>query len=177
MVCFVILVMADRTRNLKCLWVSIVIFVAGWLVEVLGVNTGVIFGSYGYSLLMGPALFGTPVVIGLNWLMTIYLSVTVAQGVTMHPFYRTVLAAVLMVIFDFLLEPAAIWMKMWFWEGGNVPLLNYISWFIVSLAFASLFPLLKIRIRNRLAFDLYAAQLGFFLLITAGSFVENLLKR
>ena len=175
-VCVVVLGMADRTHNRKLYWVSGVIFLAGWLVEVLGVNTGVLFGEYGYSLYMGPALFGTPLVMGLSWLMMLYLTVTVVQGITMHPLYRTVLAAVLMVVFDFLLVPAAIWMKMWFWEGGKVPFNNYIMWFLVSLALASLFPLLKIRIRNRLALTLYVAQMVFFVMLIAISFVENLIK-
>ncbi len=175
-VSLVILAMADRTRNRKLYWVAGVIFLTGWLVEVVGVNTGLLFGQYGYSLTMGPALFGTPMVMGLSWLIMLYLTVTVVQEITMHPWYRTVLAAVLMVVFDFLLEPAAIWMKMWFWEGGKVPVFNYITWFMVSLALASLFPLLKIRIRNRVALNLYVAQMVFFVLLIAISLVENLIK-
>jgi len=175
-VCLVILGIADQTRNRRLYWVSIIIFLAGWLVEVLGVNTGVIFGQYGYSLHMGPALFGTPFVMGISWLMMLYLTVAVVQGITMHPWYRTVLAAVLMVGFDFLLEPAAIWMKMWFWEGGKVPVLNYMTWFLVSLALASLFPLFRIRIRNRIALNLYVAQMVFFLLLIVISIAENLIK-
>lgn len=171
-----ILYLSDQTRNKRLYWVSGVIFVTGWLVEAVGVNTGVLFGQYGYSLHMGPAIVGTPLVMGLSWLILLYLSVTVVQEVTMHPFYRPVLAAVLMVVFDFLLEPAAIWMKMWFWEGGKVPVLNYIMWFLVSLVLASLFSLLKIRIRNRLALTLYVAQMVFFVVLIAISFVENLIK-
>jgi putative membrane protein len=175
-VCLVILAMADHTNNRKLYWVSGAIFFIGWLVEMIGVNTGLLFGNYGYSLTMGPAVFGTPLVMGLSWLMMLYLTVAVVQGVTMHPLYRTVLTAVLMVVFDFVLEPAAIWMKMWFWQGVNVPMMNYITWFLVSLGLASLFPLMKIRIRNRLAINLYVAQMVFFLLILAISFVENLIK-
>lgn len=175
-VCLVVLGLADQTRNPRLYWVSGIIFAAGWMVEAIGVNTGILFGEYGYSLNMGPALFGTPLVMGLSWLIMLYLTVTVVQGITMHPFYRTVLAAVLMVVFDFLLEPAAIWMKMWFWAGDKVPLLNYIMWFLVSLALASLFPLIRIRIRNRIAATLYVAQMVFFLLIIAISWIENLIR-
>jgi putative membrane protein len=175
-VCFVLLGLSDQTRNRRLYWLSAFIFLAGWLVEVIGINTGVLFGEYGYSLHMGPALFGTPLVMGLSWMIMLYLTVAVVQMVTMHPWYRTVLAAVLMVVFDFLLEPAAIWMKMWFWEGGKVPVLNYFSWFLISLVLASLFPLLKIRIRNQLALNLYVAQMVFFVMLIAISFVENLLR-
>lgn len=175
-VCAVLLGITDQTGNRKLFWVSGMIFLSGWLVEVAGVNTGLLFGQYGYSLHMGPALFGTPLVMGLSWLMMIYLTVAVVQDITMHPFYRTVLAAVLMVVFDFLLEPAAIWMKMWFWEGGRVPVVNYMTWFLVSLALASLFPLFRIRIRNRLALNLFVAQMIFIAGLLVISLVENLIR-
>ncbi len=177
LVCLVILGMADRTQNRKLFWLSGAIFTAGFLVEVIGVNTGFLFGHYGYSLHMGPTLFGTPLVMGVSWLMLLYLAVTVVQPISTNLVYQTIMAAVLMVVLDFLLEPAAIWMKMWRWEGGNVPFLNYLTWFFVSLVFAALFPLLKITTKNRLAMDLYFAQLLFFLLLIAISFVENLLGR
>ncbi len=174
-VCLVIIGMADHTQNRKLYWISGMIFLAGWLVEVIGVNTGILFGHYGYSLHMGPALFGAPLVMGISWLMLLYLAVTVAQPVSENPAIRTLMAAVLMVVLDFLLEPAAIWMKMWQWEGGNVPFLNYLTWFFVSLVLASLFPLFKVTTRNRLASQLYFAQLIFFILVTAIAFVEKLI--
>jgi putative membrane protein len=175
-VCLVILGMADHTQNRKLFWLSGVIFIVGYLVEVIGVNTGILFGHYGYSLHMGPALMGTPLVMGISWLMLLYLSVTVVQPVSENPAIRTLMAAVLMVVLDFLLEPAAIWMKMWRWEGGHVPFTNYLTWFFVSLVLATLFPLFRVTIKNRLALPLYIAQMIFFLMIIAISAVERLIK-
>jgi uncharacterized membrane protein len=43
--------------------------VPGYAVEVLGVHTGVPFGSYAYSSTLGPRLFGAPPLIGLAWTM------------------------------------------------------------------------------------------------------------
>ena len=39
----------------------------GWLIEVIGTNTGFPFGEYAYSGILGPGLFGTPVMIGVLW--------------------------------------------------------------------------------------------------------------
>jgi len=64
-------------------------------------------------------------------------------------------------------------MKMWQWEGGNVPFTNYLTWFFVSLALASLFPLFKVTIKNRLALTLYFVQMFFFILLIAISLVEK----
>ena len=38
----------------------------------------------------------------------------------------------LMVVYDFALEPAAIDLNMWDW-GGPVPMQNYIAWLVISL--------------------------------------------
>ncbi len=171
----VILWLGDRTANPRLFLVSAIAFITGYLVEVAGVNTGTLFGLYAYGSNMGPELFNTPLVIGISWLVMIYMTVTIAQQFTMHPVYRTVLAAVLMTVFDFLLEPVAMWLNMWHWHGGNVPLMNYIMWFLVSLLLASLFPILRIRIRNRVAPILFAVLVAFFLILLGISFVEKLI--
>jgi len=69
-VCLVVLGIADHTLNRKLFLLSGIIFIVGYLVEVIGVNTGILFGHYGYSLQMGPALLGTPLVMGISWLPT-----------------------------------------------------------------------------------------------------------
>ncbi|HRZ22364.1 MAG TPA: carotenoid biosynthesis protein, partial [Bacteroidales bacterium] len=50
----------------------LIIFTAGLLVEAIGVNTGVIFGEYAYGSVLGLTIWGTPLMIGVNWLMLIY---------------------------------------------------------------------------------------------------------
>lgn len=170
-----ILAFADRTPLKRLIWISIVIALTGFFVEVAGVTSGVLFGEYAYGKAMGPAIWGVPVVMGLTWLMMMYLTAAVTQQFTMHPVFRPVLTATLMVVYDFLLEPVAMWLNMWNWRGGDVPMMNYIMWFLVSLILGSLFPILRIRIRNPLAGVMLSAQLGFFLLLNFARFIENLL--
>lgn len=173
----ILLGITDHSGWRKLIPVASIVFLGGFFVEVAGVNSGVLFGVYAYGSHMGPELWSTPLVIGLSWLIMMYLSMAVVQEVSMHPVYRTVLAAVLMVIYDFLLEPAAMWMNMWNWQGGKVPMMNYIMWFLVSLVLASLFPLFKLRLRNRLAKPLFIAQVVFFFLINAIALVDKMISR
>ena len=44
-------------------------FVIGLVTEIIGVNTGLLFGTYSYSSILGPKLFNVPLIIGLNWVM------------------------------------------------------------------------------------------------------------
>jgi putative membrane protein len=172
-----LLYVTDHTEKRRLLPAAVIIFLAGFFVEVAGVNTGTLFGVYAYGKTMGPRLWGVPLVMGLTWLMMMYLTVSAVQSYSMHPVYRTVLSAVLMVMYDFLLEPVAMWLNMWNWKGGDVPMMNYIMWFLVSLVLAALFPLFRIRIRNRLAGTMLAAQLGFFLLLNLAAFIDKMLMK
>jgi putative membrane protein len=173
----ILLGITDRSGWGKLVPVAAIIFICGFFVEVAGVNSGVLFGVYAYGNHMGPELWNTPLVIGLSWLTMLYLSMAVVQEVTMQPVYRTVLTAVLMVVYDFLLEPAAMWMNMWNWQGGKVPMMNYIIWFLVSLTLAALFPVFRLRIRNRLAKPLFIAQMVFFLLINVIALVDKMISK
>lgn len=145
-------------------WKAGVIFLAGFLVEMIGVNTGFIFGGYRYGDTLGLKLLGTPLIIGLNWFMLIYAVSVLVSGFTGDLYVRAVLASVAMVAYDFVLEPAAIRLDMWSWDAVAVPLQNYIAWLLVSFVL-SLFAARSglIRKDNSVARALYFIQFVFFL--------------
>ena len=58
------------------------IFLLGFVVEVVGVQTGLIFGSYSYGATLGVKLFDTPLLIGLNWIFVSYSSYSIACQVS-----------------------------------------------------------------------------------------------
>ncbi|MFW5803961.1 MAG: carotenoid biosynthesis protein [bacterium] len=67
-----LLIYHEGDEKTKFFVVSILIAIVGFLVEVLGVQTGIIFGSYQYGETLGPKLFQVPLIIGINWLMLVY---------------------------------------------------------------------------------------------------------
>ncbi len=48
------------------------VFLTAIFVEIVGVQTGVLFGEYSYGKALGIKILDTPVMIGLNWLILIY---------------------------------------------------------------------------------------------------------
>ena len=140
----------------------VVIFVAGWGIEVLGVQTGVIFGVYEYGDTLGPALLGVPVMMGVNWLMLIYMvgNVTLLSGAGQGA--RSALGAALMVLMDILIEPFGIRFDMWQWAGDLIPFQNYLAWFLISWAMLRYFHAHNLSDPNPVAFPLFLIQLGFF---------------
>jgi putative membrane protein len=157
-----LLVYFHEPKNLKSLLILAAIALFGFIVEVIGVNTQAIFGYYIYGKTLGPKLFSTPLVIGLNWLILIY-GITVLAEPIRNTWYFPLVGATAMVIFDWLMEPVAIATDMWYWAFDFIPLKNYIDWFLVSGFLFLMIRILKVEFNNRIAAILFAMQVVFFL--------------
>jgi putative membrane protein len=151
-----------RTFNLKHFFFFLGIVVFTFLIEAVGVNTGILFGEYQYGNSLSVKLFGTPLLIGFNWLMLVY---GVVQLLRMNLFLRKyiiVTGALVMTAYDFLMEPVAIKTDMWSWIEGTIPLRNYVAWFIVSAIVISVFELFSLRTDNKIAGRIFILQGIFF---------------
>ena len=150
----------------RFIWSALLIFALGWLLEVTGVETGLLFGEYEYGNTLGIKILHTPLLIGLNWFMLVYCSMYLAGKYLDTPYFRAIVAAVIMVVYDFALEPSAIRLDMWTWEGGAVPLQNYLAWALLSFGLNYLAGYLKMVPReNKAAIPLYFIQLIFFVIL------------
>jgi len=158
----------------RFLWPALAIYLAGFFIEVLGVGTGLIFGSYTYGTILGPQVFHTPLLIGINWLMLVYGSLVISSWFMETRYFRVLIAAVLMVVYDFALEPAAIDIVMWDW-GGPVPFRNYIAWFLISLVMAWFADLTgMVNKQNKIAAPLFFIQLGFFVILDIWMWIKEI---
>ncbi len=138
--------------------------VFGFTIEMIGVNTGLIFGHYTYDFALGVEIFNTPLSISVNWLLTTYCAATTVfyflpQN---NRWLNALIAAVLMVILDVLIEPVAMKTGMWSWENDIVPLKNYIGWFLTALPLQLIFFGFQLGERNKVAVLLLFLQFIFF---------------
>jgi putative membrane protein len=140
-----------------------IIFWAGYLVELLGTKTGVIFGEYAYGASLGPKIAGVPPMIGVNWILLVYITGITSQKLSSNLWFRATLGALFMVLLDMLIEPMAIRYDMWTWQGGSIPLQNYFAWFAISWGMQYGFHTLHQEKTNPVAYPLYLIQLVFFL--------------
>ncbi len=146
--------------------VLLFIAITGYLIEVLGVLTGHVFGVYEYGSALGFKLFGTPLIIGLNWMMLTYCVYAIMEDTKLFWPLKALTAAVLMVAYDVVMEPVAIRLDMWDWPlNSAVPMQNYQAWFIISLVFLAAMHLAKINTGNRVAPWLFGVQFAFFLVL------------
>ena len=118
---------------------SLFVIVGGILVETVGVQTGFPFGSYHYGETLLPAVGKVPIAIGFAWLGVLLSSTAISQRLLNRfhvdsPWVVILLSAFLMVVFDVVMEPAAIRLGYWDW-GGSIPLQNYIAWWALGALF------------------------------------------
>jgi putative membrane protein len=142
-----------------------VIYMAGFLIEVTGVQSGSIFGEYRYKDCLGFKLFDTPLIIGLNWLILVYISSSVFEKYKIAVYWKVVLAALVMLLYDMVLEIAAPKMGLWEWEDGEVPFRNYVAWFVLSMVFHGMIKFFEIKTENKLSRTVLLAQFVFFLVL------------
>lgn len=146
----------------------ILCFLCGFLSEVMGVQTGIIFGEYAYGEVLGFKIWDTPLMIGINWLMLVYASSVTANqllGDKVSAIAKALVAAVGMVILDILIEPVAIVYGFWEWEAEHIPLQNYLAWFVIAFVLCWLFQKMIGNAKNKVGVALFILQFVFFAIL------------
>lgn len=178
-----LLIWTQEEKNNSFFIFVLVCYVVGFIVEYLGVNYGVLFGSYEYGSVLGMKFKNIPLIIGVNWFIIMYCSGVSVQLVLNHiwnkvkyddmplrnnvGFVSVILdGALLAVFFDWVMEPVAVKLIFWKWLGdGSIPMFNYVCWFLVSCLLLLVFRLLPFKKNNHFALHLLLIQLLFFLIL------------
>jgi uncharacterized membrane protein len=122
--------------------------------EALGLSTGFPYGSYDYSDVLGPTLFGVPFLVPLAWLMMAWPSWVVAARLAprSRPL-RVLVAAYVFAAWDVVLDPQLVQAGFWRWAHPDpglpgidtVPLTNLAGWLLAGLVLMTLLDLLVAR--------------------------------
>ena len=159
---FTLLMLFHKNFDLKTIGTFSLIFVAGYFVEVFGVNTGLIFGNYKYGETLGIKPLETPLIMGLNWILMIYLTASIIEKYKIPVLLKILVSSTIMVGYDLVLEQVAPKMDMWSWQNSSVPLQNYIAWFTIAVIFHGLLKISKIETENKLSVAILICQILFF---------------
>ncbi|RMD78714.1 MAG: carotenoid biosynthesis protein [Chloroflexi bacterium] len=127
------------------------ILIISWAVEHIGATTGFPFGSYSYTDVLQPQIFGVvPLAIPFAWLLIVVAAVGVAERLFhrddrpvddrhLHP-TRVLTAASFALLLDVTIEPFAVYInRYWVWasdESGfyyGIPVSNFVAWWVTSL--------------------------------------------
>lgn len=160
----VLLTTIQSSKGNFIIW-AVVTYIITFSLEVIGVKTGLIFGSYWYGDTLGLKFLEVPLIIGFNWIMVILGVILLSKKIFNNKILLTISAALLATLFDFFLEPTAIKLNYWNWSDVMVPLQNYIAWFFISLLFTILYFIMKIKIKSDLPIKFFLTQLLFFIIL------------
>ncbi len=138
------------------------VFIVSLIIEIIGVNTGILFGNYVYGPALGIKIFDTPLLIGLNWLILVYFTSAIVNHHLNKKITRIFVGSAIMVGYDALLEYVAPVMHMWSWDTSYPGIRNFIMWFFMALVFHTLFQKLELKIDNKPARFLFLIQCLFF---------------
>jgi len=143
----------------------LIIGIMGFFVELAGVKTQAIFGSYYYGKTLGTKWQGVPYLIGVNWAAMIFYTSSLLAGRIKNNLGIAFLGALIMTIYDYFLEPVAMKYDFWHWKNGIIPLQNYIAWFIVAFIMHLILNAACKPIKNKMATALLFIQMAFFLIL------------
>lgn len=142
---------------------ALIIFMAGFMAEYIGVHTGWLFGHYSYGGTLGAKLFDIPLLIGINWFLLIYaVGVTLQRSRLKSRLVRILAGAMLLTLLDVLIEPIAVHFDYWHWLDAGIPFKNYICWFILSALLLFIFEQFKFKRQSIVGPTLLIAQFLFF---------------
>ena len=159
---FVLLIWIFPLDSTKKVLASMIFFISGMIVEWLGVNYGLLFGSYEYGASLGPKLGGVPILIGINWSILVLITGEISSKLQVSRWVRITVGAALMVLLDFFIELPAPIFDFWVFEGGTAPMSNYVAWFGIAWVLHFIFLQMKIRGHFRFSLHLYVCQFLFF---------------
>jgi putative membrane protein len=176
----VLLIWNQPQKNISFFGFVTVVFITGMLTEVIGINTGRLFGNYTYGTVLGIKFRGVPWLVGLNWFVVIFCSGTCM--IKLQQWFKRKfekeeqelsprMAAVSLIIdgallatfFDWVMEPVAVKLGFWQWQNSVVPFYNYLCWFIISAILLLVYRWFTFNKDNHFAVHLFIIQTLFFL--------------
>ncbi|MDF9840076.1 MULTISPECIES: carotenoid biosynthesis protein [unclassified Paenibacillus] len=145
-------IFSQQLRPLRLLVSAALIWTGGMAVEWFGVHTGHLFGSYGYSDILGPLLYGVPVTLGFAWIAVVCNAVLLCRDFGQSGWRLMLLRAVQVgfwtVLLDLVLDPVAHARGFWTWgDGGGfygVPVSNFIGWLIAGSLLSLFIPAVRL---------------------------------
>jgi len=137
-------------------------FFIGFITEYLGVNYGLIFGSYTYGDNLGLKLGGVPFMICLNWTVLTIITADLSSLIHKNTIVQSLLGGFIMMLLDIIIEVSAPRLDFWEFENNTIPLKNYIAWFIIGSIAHYLYRQINIKTNKKVSIHIFVAITIFF---------------
>lgn len=149
--------------DIRFLYAFFIPFFIGFITEFLGVNYGLIFGTYSYGENLGIKIGGVPLMICINWAVLTFITADISRLVSKSLWIRSLIGGLLMMLLDLVIEVSAPRFDFWEFENGVVPIQNYIGWFVISFLAHILFQRFTVLTNKKISIHIFIAMTIFFL--------------
>jgi putative membrane protein len=141
------------------------VFLLGLVIEIIGVKTGIIFGSYVYGETFGYKFMNVPVIIGLNWASLSFASTMLFKSTSLNLLQKALISSLIPISIDFFIEKLCHKLDFWYWKDNVIPIQNFISWYLFSFLFSLILLKNNTNSTNRFAKYFLSIQFLFFILL------------
>lgn len=162
MLYFIIILWNLKKIDIRFLYAFSIPFIIGFLVEFLGVNYSLFFGTYEYGENLGAKIGGVPIMICINWGVLTVITSDISKMISKNTVIRFVLGGFMMMILDVVIEVSAPRFDFWEFENGVVPLKNYIAWFVIASIAHFFYNRFKIESDKKISIQILIAITIFF---------------
>ena len=162
---FVVILLGEDESKPILMKFLLIAFVIGLTVELIGVHTGLLFGDYKYGFNLGPKLWDVPLVIGINWGVLTVTAASVTHSLKLPHTLKIILNAIILVIFDFVMEPVAMKSDFWSWNNNSIPFFNYVCWFFIAVILQLIYFAMRKPNSNKVFNALFFIQFIFFIIL------------
>ena len=119
---------------------TLAVFILSVVAETYNIRSGTPFGERLFYDSMRPFLFDTaPLFMPFFWITVSINSFLICRFIYLKPknnYIVPMCSALIIVSYDILLEPFGSFInKYWIWNNNFVPLINFVSWFLVGFMF------------------------------------------
>lgn len=149
----------------KSFVIIIFIFFLSIISEIIGVNYGLLFGSYYYGENLGYSIYGVPLVIGLNWVvLTVSCGNIASYFFKKNKYLSIFIGSLLMLILDVIMEQVSGNIDFWYFNDESL-IFNYITWFLLGVCNQYLYQSLNYTKNLVISVNVYLSFIAFFLLL------------
>lgn len=124
-------------------------------VEMFAIVAGFPYGTFQYSDTLGTHFINVPISVPLAYLPILFGSFTMSNHLLRLPtrLQQTLLSALINTAIDFVIDPAAVHARFWYWPGGGfyygVPLINFVGWLCTGFLYSQiLYTLLSLDLQS-----------------------------
>jgi bisanhydrobacterioruberin hydratase len=179
---FALIIYTQKEKNKFFYFFMLTAIVVGVIVEIIGVNTAILFGEYSYGKVLGLQFNNVPLIIGVNWFIVMYccgisiytllhkaINKLAEETATPPKAFKAISViidgATIAVFLDWIMEPVAVKLGYWQWKTETIPFYNYLCWFVISIGLLTVFHFCNFNKQNKFAIHLLMIQALFFLLL------------